>query len=77
VSRPNSPAELLDRGLKLSPESRYRFIMELLASLPPTEEVIAVERAFLRAELTRRVKAVEDGTMPTYTIEETMAYLRR
>ena len=66
--------ELVERVLKLSPESRGR-LLGLLD--PPPTPAWAADPDALRAELQRRIEAVENGTMKTYTIEETMAYLRQ
>ena len=67
--------ELVERVLKLSPASRDRLLGLLAPERPPP--LGEADRAALRAELQRRHDAVLDGSMPTYTIEETMAYLRQ
>lgn len=54
------------------PENR-----EVIDSLGPPPSRLWTDRAYWHAELTRRVEAVENGTMRTYSIEETMAYLRQ
>ncbi|MBY0459675.1 MAG: hypothetical protein K2V38_20335 [Gemmataceae bacterium] len=68
--------ELVERVLKLSPASRDRLLGLLDPPPPPTPDWAAAPDA-LRAELQRRIEAVENGTMKTYTIDETTAYLRQ
>jgi putative addiction module component (TIGR02574 family) len=68
--------ELIDRALKLPPADRERIAHELLDSVYPPEDPEEVKKAW-RAELQRRVDAIQNGTMKTYSIEETMAYLRQ
>lgn len=68
--------ELVERGMKLSPDNRYRFAMELLASLDPTDEVLAAERAALKAELTRRWERLESGEDKALPADDVIAELR-
>lgn len=68
--------EILDRALKLSAAERERIAHRLLDSVYPPPNTYESADA-LRAELQRRIEAVENGTMKTYTLEETMAYLRQ
>ncbi len=68
--------DVLDRALKLSVAERELIAHRLLDSVHPPPNTFESEDA-LRAELLRRIKAVENGTMKTYTLEETMAYLRQ
>ena len=67
--------EVLNQALKLSVTERERIARRLLDSIEPPNSYDSPEA--LWAELQRRVDAVENGTMKTYTLEETMAYLRQ
>ena len=68
--------EILDRALKLPETDRAAIGHVLLDSVhPPPNSYESAEE--LRAELQRRMDAIENGTMKTYSIEETMAYLRQ
>ena len=69
--------ELLAIGMKLSPADRFRFVMHLLASLDPTEEVLEAERVALRAELTRRWERLKSGEDKAIPVEDVIAELRR
>lgn len=70
-----------DLAMRLSPEERDRLIGWLADADPPVPPPPvpdwAADPGTFRAELQRIHDAVRDGTMPTYTIEETMAYLRK
>lgn len=69
--------EILDQALRLSPGEREHVGLRLLESIEvPPEDPEEAKKA-LRAELQRRMEAIEAGTMKTYSIEETMAYLRQ
>jgi len=69
--------ELVERAMKLSPENRERLI-ELLHAGPPIPAPSPVgDWEYWKAEIKRRIEAVENGTMKTYSIEETMEYLRQ
>lgn len=68
--------ELVERAMKLSAPIREKIANELLDSVYPPEDPEEVKKAW-RAELQRRVDAIQNGTMKTYSIEETMAYLRQ
>lgn len=68
--------ELIERVLKLSPENRDRLIGLLGASPPIPEPPVIGDWTYWKAEIARRIAAVESGEMKTYTIKETMEYLR-
>lgn len=68
--------DIIDRALKLSPPERERIAHALLDSVYPPDEPEEARKA-LRAELQRRMDAVDNGTMKTYSIADTMAYLRQ
>lgn len=69
-------SELIDRVMKLSPRSRER-LMELLGAADPIPVPPPVgDAAHWKAEIARRIEAVKNGTMKTYTLEEAMAYWR-
>jgi len=67
--------EIIDRALQLSPADREQIANELLDSVFPPEDPEVVKKAW-RAELQRRIDAIDNGTMKTYRLAETMAYLR-
>jgi putative addiction module component (TIGR02574 family) len=69
--------DLRERALKLPPDVREQLALEMLGSVRASEEDSAQAREALRAELQRRMDAVAAGTMKTYSVEETMAYLRQ
>ena len=50
--------------------------MAVLGSLgaPPNSDA---DRGYWKAEIARRIEAVRNGTMKTYTLDETMDYLQR
>lgn len=67
---------LVERARKLPSLLRENIAAQLLASLDAPED--SDERlAAWHAELQRRVDGIRDGSMPTYSIEETMAYLHQ
>ncbi len=68
--------EILDRAMKLSAVEREAIARRLLDSVYPPPNTFDSKEA-LQAELQRRIEAVENGTMKTYTLEEAMAYLRQ
>ena len=68
--------EIIDRALKLSPPERETIARVLLESVFPPDDPEEAKKAW-RAELQRRMDAIDNGTMKTYSIEETMAYLRQ
>lgn len=70
-------AELVEQVLKLSPSDRFHLAMEVLASLPGTVDVVAAQKAAMKAELTRRVERARSGEEKTYSIEEVMEHLRK
>lgn len=66
--------ELLEQGLQLPPAERMKFANLLLGSLDGLE---AEPDAELHEELQRRWDRYQSGEEPTYTLEETMAALRK
>ena len=68
--------DVLDRVLKLSAAERDLIASRLRDSVEAPPNTFESAEA-LRAELLRRIEAVENGTMKPYTLEETMAYLRQ
>jgi putative addiction module component (TIGR02574 family) len=68
---------ILDRAMKLPPVAREHVGLRLLESIEWPPEDPEEAKTALRAELQRRMDAIASGTMKTYTIEETMAYLRQ
>jgi len=69
--------ELVERAMKLSPENRERLI-ELLHAGPPIPTPSPVgDWEYWKAEIKRRIEAVENGTMKTHTLEEAMADIRK
>jgi len=78
MSATTTPAvrEIIDRALQLSPADREQIANELLDSVYPPEDPEVVKNAW-RAELQRRIDAIDNGTMKTYSLAETMAYLRQ
>ena len=69
--------DLIERLQKLSPESRDRLIV-LLGGSPPIPAPPPVgDWAYWKEEIKRRIEAVENGTMKTYTLEEAMAKIRK
>lgn len=67
---------LVERARKLPPQLRETIAAQLLASLDAPEDADESLAAW-HAELQRRVDGIRDGTMPTYSVEETMAYVRQ
>jgi len=68
-------AEILTHALALPPSERAGLAQSLLHSLPDSSTVYRSE-AELAAELNRRLEAIEAGTMPTFTAEETLRRAR-
>jgi putative addiction module component (TIGR02574 family) len=68
--------ELIDRALQLSSVEREAIALRLLDSIDPPPNAFESKEAF-RTELQRRIEAIQNGTMKSYSIEETMAYLRQ
>lgn len=68
--------EIIDRAMKLLPTEREFVALRLLDSVEPPPNSFESPEA-LRAELKRRIEAVQNGTMKTYSIEETMEHLRQ
>jgi putative addiction module component (TIGR02574 family) len=67
--------EILERALQLSVAEREFIALRLLDSIEPPPNTFESKEA-LQAELKRRIEAVENGTMKTYTLEEAMAKIR-
>jgi putative addiction module component (TIGR02574 family) len=68
--------ELIDRALKLSEAERETIALRLLESIDAPPNSFESKEA-LRAELQRRIEAIERGEMKTYTLEEAMAHIRK
>ncbi|MDB5307896.1 MAG: hypothetical protein JWO38_2098 [Gemmataceae bacterium] len=68
--------ELIDRAMKLSPAVRESIALELLHSVAPSPGHPGSDWAYWKAEIARRIEAVENGTMKTYTLEETLDYIQ-
>ena len=68
--------EILDRAMKLSAAEREAIARRLLDSVYPPPNTYESADA-LRAELQRRIEAVENGTMKTYTLEETLQHMQK
>jgi len=68
--------DIIDRALKLSAAERDLIAQRLRDSVDPPPHPYESADA-LRAELQRRIEAVENGTMKTYTLEEAMAKIRQ
>ncbi|MFO0849611.1 MAG: addiction module protein [Gemmataceae bacterium] len=68
---------VIDLGMKLPPDARETVALELMESVDfPPEDPEVVKRAW-QEELARRVKAIDEGKVKTYSVAETMAYLRQ
>jgi hypothetical protein len=68
--------ELIERVMKLSPENR-EWLRALLGE-PPIPELPPVgDWEYWKAEIQRRIEAVERGEMKTYTLEEAMSHIRK
>lgn len=65
--------DLIDRGMKLTPDERERFANLLLDSL---DEPAAEDRE-LQEELQRRWDRYKSGDDPGYSLEEVMESLKR
>ena len=68
--------EILDRAMKLLPTTREKLAWELFESVNPPPNSDA-DRAYWRAEIARRIEAVENGTAKTYTPEEVHESIRK
>jgi hypothetical protein len=69
--------ELIERLKQLSPESRDRLIV-LLGGFPPIPALDPVgDWEYWKAEIKRRVEAVEKGEVKAQTLEEAMAAVRK
>jgi hypothetical protein len=68
--------ELIDRAKKLPPALRERIVLELIhsAEAPPNSDA---DWEYWKSEIARRIEAVRNGTMKTYSLDETMEYLER
>ena len=69
--------ELIERVMKLSPENRQRLIGLLGAAEPVPVPPPVGDAAYWKAEIARRIEAIQNGTMKTYTLEEAVAYWRQ
>ena len=69
--------DLVERVMKLSAESKDKLVGMLMEDLDGPADDPEVVRAEWRAEIARRVEAVRSGAMKTYSVEETLAYLRQ
>lgn len=65
-------SEILENALALPVNDRADIAYSLLQSLPPTPPVLYETEEQLAAELNRRMEALENGTMPTFPIEDTL-----
>lgn len=68
--------EIVDRAMKLSRAARESVARELIETLDEVSEDVERDKQAFREELARRIEAVKNGTMKTYTVEETMDYLQ-
>ncbi len=68
--------ELIDRVLKLSPESLGRLVGLAIERLDGPADNSDAAKAAMRAELTRRWEEIRTGAAPTYTPAEAIAYAR-
>jgi putative addiction module component (TIGR02574 family) len=66
--------EIIERAMQLSAAEREAIALRLLVSVEPPNSYESPEA--LRAELQRRWDAIQSGADKTYSIAETMAYLR-
>ena len=67
--------EIIDRALRLSAAERDLIARRLRDSVDAPNVFESADA--LRAELLRRIEAVENGSMKTYTREEAMAKIRQ
>lgn len=66
-----------DLGIQLPADSREVVALQLLESIDyPPEDPEEVKRAW-QIELQRRVDEIESGRAKTFSLEESMAYLRQ
>jgi putative addiction module component (TIGR02574 family) len=68
-------AEILNHALALPVSERASIAHSLLQSLP-TEPVLYTTEEQMAAELSRRMEAIENGTMETFPFEDTMRRAR-
>jgi putative addiction module component (TIGR02574 family) len=66
---------IVDQAMQLSAAEREAIALRLLESIEPPNSFESPEA--LRAELQRRWDAIQSGAEKTYSIDETMAYLRK
>lgn len=77
IEQEHNARGIVEEASKLPPGLRHRVAIEILDTLhEPPEDPEEVKKAW-QEELERRVREVEDGTAKTYSLEETMAYLRQ
>ena len=67
-------SELIERVQNLTHAEKAQLV-GLMFNDEPTEEPGDVAKAW-KAEIARRIAAVENGTMKTHTLNETMTFLR-
>jgi putative addiction module component (TIGR02574 family) len=67
----STASEILQHALALPPNERADIAHNLLRSLPGRPQIYETEEQ-LSAELSRRMQAIESGTMETFDFEDTM-----
>lgn len=67
---------IVDQAMELSAAEREAIALRLWESIGPPPNSYESPEA-LRAELQRRIEAIERGEMKTYTAEEAMAIIRK
>lgn len=72
----NEARELVERAVKLPVAIRESVALAIWHSIDPPPNSDA-DREYWKAEIARRIEAVENGTMRTYTLEETLEHLQR
>jgi putative addiction module component (TIGR02574 family) len=71
----STASEVLQSALSLPPQERAEIAYELLQSLPGGPTTYETEEQ-LAAELSRRMQAIENGSMETFDFEDTMRRAR-
>jgi putative addiction module component (TIGR02574 family) len=69
--------ELFERASKLSARMRESLGLALIETVNPPPGRPDSDWAYWKAEIARRIAAVESGQTKTYTLEETMAHVRK
>ncbi len=72
----STATEILEHALNLPANDRAEIAYSLLQSLPPQPPVVYETEEQLAAELNRRLEAIENGTMATYPIEDSLRRAR-